>query len=78
MHPEYRILDQMIYDMQTTKVRLDDYSARLKKDLRVFLSGSIERMKKEGLLIEENGEIWMTMRGMFWGNNIIDEWIRQI
>ena len=50
----------------------------MKKDLRVFLSGSIERMKKEGLLIEENGEIWMTMRGMFWGNNIIDEWIRQI
>ena len=78
VHPEYRILDQMIYDMQTTKVRLDDYSARLKKDLRVFLSGSIERMKKEGLLIEENGEIRMTMRGMFWGNNIIDEWIRQI
>ena len=68
----------MIYDMQTTKVRLDDYSSRLKKDLRVFLSGSIERMKKEGLLIEENGEIRMTMRGMFWGNNIIDEWIRQI
>lgn len=78
VYPEYRILDQMIYDMQTTKVRLDDYSARLKKDLRVFLSGSIERMKKEGLLIEENGEIRMTMRGMFWGNNIIDEWIRQI
>ena len=78
VHPEYRILDQMIYDMQTSRVRLDVYSTRLKKDLRAVLSKSIDRMKEEGLLTDENGEIRMTMRGMFWGNNMIDEWIRQI
>ena len=46
----------------------------LQKELACFLIG-IDRTYEERRTcgVEENGEIRMTMRGMLWGNNIIDE-----
>ena len=40
------------------------------------IADSLERMQREGLLTLENGRLSLTESGLFWGNNMIDEWMR--
>jgi oxygen-independent coproporphyrinogen-3 oxidase len=74
----YFILDEFINDLQKMSVNLDVYSKRLDFALAPLLSESLERLEKEGLLTIDGAEISLSRDGIFWGNNIIDEFIRSI
>lgn len=74
----YFILDEFINDLQKMSVNLDVYSERLDFDLAPLLSESLERLEQEKLLTVNRSEITLLHDGIFWGNNIIDEFIRSI
>ena len=76
VQPVYRLLDELIYELQKGGADLSLWSERLQRNLLKEWEPSLERMQKEGLLILENGRISLTESGLFWGNNMIDEWMR--
>ena len=74
----YFILDEFINDLQKMAVDLSEYSGRLGFDLEERLSGVLERATAGGLLERQGAGISLTRAGIFWGNNLIDEFIREI
>lgn len=71
--PEYRVIDELINDLQKCRAELSAYSSRLGTDLEAVLSFTLQRLESEGLLERKSGMVTLTASGMFWGNNIIDE-----
>lgn len=78
LQPEYFILDEFINDLQKMTVDIDTYSTRLGFDILPMIEPSIERMVNENLLTIQGKKITLLQDGIFWGNNIIDEFIRYI
>jgi coproporphyrinogen III oxidase-like Fe-S oxidoreductase len=74
----YFILDEFINDLQKMSVNLDVYSNRLDFALAPLLFESLDRLEKERLLTINGAEIKLSRDGIFWGNNIIDEFIRSV
>lgn len=75
---EYRIIDEFIYELQKSTVDLDVYSKRLGISLDKCLAESMERLREEGLILQNENKITFTNKGRFWGNNVIDEFVRCI
>ena len=71
--PEYRVIDELINDLQKCRADLSAYSSRLGSNLEAVLSFTLQRLESEGLLERKSGMVTLTASGMFWGNNIIDE-----
>ena len=67
-----------INDLQKTEVSLRSYSERLRFDLEKRLSCILERLADGGLIQTEGDRIRLTRDGVFWGNNIIDEFLGNI
>lgn len=76
--PEFKIYDDLIYQLQKGRVNLGAFSERLGRNLEDCLKEKLERLTAEGLLESCDGEIVMTNAGRFWGNNIVDELLRRI
>ena len=76
--PVYRLLDQLVFELQKGQVNLEAYSHMLGPALTTSLAPSIDRLQHEGLLLATGSSIAMTQRGIFWGNNIIDEIMREL
>lgn len=76
VQPVYRLLDRLIFELQKGSADLSLWSERLRRDLLKEWEPSLERMQREGLLTLENGRLSLTESGLFWGNNMIDEWMR--
>lgn len=76
--PEFKIYDDLIYQLQKGRVNLGAFSKRLGRNLEDCLKDKLERLTAEGLLESCDGEIVMTNAGRFWGNNIVDELLRRI
>ena len=75
---KYFVLDEFINDLQKTEVSLRSYSERLGFDLEKLLSCILERLADGGLIQTEGDRIRLTRDGVFWGNNIIDEFLGNI
>ena len=75
---DYFILDEFINDLQKMEVNLDRYSRRLGFDLKTLVMDILERAESENLIRVSGPDIILTQRGIFWGNNFIDELIRRI
>ncbi len=75
---EYRVIDEFIYELQKSTVDLEEYSKRLGIRLDTCLAESIGRLKEEGLILQNADKITFTNKGRFWGNNVIDEFVRCI
>lgn len=76
--PAYRMLDELIYDMQKGQIRLEEYSEKLHRDLDRELKELVSQLMDEELLVRKDGLLVMTGKGLFWGNNIIDSVMRQL
>ena len=76
VRPVYRLLDRLIFELQKGSADLSLWSERLRRDLLKEWEPSLERMQREGLLTLEKGRLSLTESGLFWGNNMIDEWMR--
>lgn len=75
---EYRIMDEFTYELQKSTVDLAQYSEYLGIRLEECLANSVQRMKEEGLIIQNGSRLSFTNKGRFWGNNVIDEFVRCI
>lgn len=74
--PQYRIMDAFVYELQKCQVDMRKYSQRLGLSLEEKLRPALDRLEKEALLVRHGSKIELTIKGMFWGNNIIDEFVR--
>lgn len=76
---KYYIINKFINDLQNMTVDLNSYNSLLKGgNLETLLSSSIEKYVNEDLLIYENGRLTTTEKGIFWGNNMIDGFVKEI
>lgn len=75
---EYRVIDEFIYELQKTAVNIESYSKRLGIDMNRCLTESLQRLEAEGLIVLNKSNISFTNKGRFWGNNVIDEFVRCI
>lgn len=76
--PTYRLLDALVYDLQKGRADLRIWSEKLGTDLFSLWEDSLERLQGEELVTVANDIVAFTERGIFWGNNIIDEWMRKL
>lgn len=78
VHPVYRLLDALIYELQKGRTDLAVWSERLDTDILSLWRMSLDRLQEEGLVTVTDGRVVFTESGLFWGNNIIDEWMRSL
>jgi oxygen-independent coproporphyrinogen-3 oxidase len=76
--PTYKYIDMFIFDLQQAQVDLTKYSTLLKMDLGKIFKDQLILMERNGLIIYDNSKIRLTRSGIFWGNNIINEFVRTI
>jgi len=77
VQPMYRLLDALIYELQKGRAELAVWSERLGRDLFSLWKESLDRFQEDGLITVTDGCVAFTESGLFWGNNIIDEWRRR-
>ena len=78
VQPMYRLLDALIYELQKGRAELAVWSERLGRDLFSLWKESLDRFQEDGLITVTDGCVAFTESGLFWGNNIIDEWMRSL
>ena len=76
--PEYRIIDQLIFDLQKGSCNLGTYSRLLQRNLPEELSPVLERLQNNQLVVVKGAAVHLTQDGLFWGFNIIDEIVRHL
>ncbi len=75
---KYFILDHLINELQHTSIDLSLYEDKLGIPLFAILKPLLEKLIKEELIIRNNNEISFTKKGIFFGNNIIADFIHEI
>lgn len=74
--PQYRMLDAFIYELQKCQADMEEYTEKLELPLEQKLLPALNRLEREELLVRQGSIIEFTQKGRFWGNNMIDEFIR--
>jgi len=75
---KYNILDMFIFDLQQLEVDLPKYSKLLHFDLEDVLKGDLDKLGNAGYISYDNGIVKLSRKGIFFGNNIIDELVSTI
>ncbi len=75
---KYFVVEKFINELQKMSVDLKNYNNMLDCDLEKLLMPSIDKFVQNDLCIYENGMLSTTQKGVFWGNNIIDEFVEKI
>ncbi|MDR1093560.1 MAG: coproporphyrinogen III oxidase family protein [Clostridiales bacterium] len=75
---EYRVIDEFIHELQRAGVDLGAYSPRFGADLAALLAKPLDELRAGGYIAAAGGGIRFTDKGLFWGNNIIDELARRL
>lgn len=73
LSPTYRIMDEFVNDLQKTEVSLSKYAGLLGFDIGQCLSDALIHMEQDGFVLRSGDGIRLTHKGIFWGNNMIDE-----
>lgn len=74
----YRILDSMIYSLEQGHVDFSTYSNLLSFDIIPAIAPLLDELEEKNLILRRGSEIELTVEGVFWGNNIIDEIVTQL
>ncbi|MFI3257919.1 MAG: coproporphyrinogen-III oxidase family protein [Spirochaetales bacterium] len=74
----YYQLEKFVGNLQKTSINVAEYNSILNLPITDILAPSIEKFVDAGYCLYENGQLSTTELGSFWGNNIIDHFLKEI